>query len=304
MWILLASSKRLIAVQLRSQPRRHSHLILKYDAPVNFLPTLSFIYLDIRQSCPTQWRGGRAELDLLKNVNGSGLESWQSIQAACRLQGSVPELSETMSMQGCGKSFLRVCKYPHNIISLLSFVTVYTYIWLPGISTCRMASRDMCIHINLTHYHIFPWLCAWDVCYIIFCHLLHIDPGKTGILLSLLLCSLWWVQIFGYEIRIRDPCVRVCAPLTLAVKTRIQLRVTRLSTWAKRGGIWIDAWVCLHYWVVIWVAGYFKSPYLAQFMGCVIGRIHYDLKVVFCFIHFTAYRYHHNSSVLTGIGNM
>ena len=28
--------------------------------------------------------------------------------------------------------------------------------------------------------HIFPWLCAWDVCYIIFCHLLHIHSGKTG----------------------------------------------------------------------------------------------------------------------------
>ena len=31
--------------------------------------------------------------------------------------------------------------------------------------------------------------------------------------------------------------------------------VTRLSTCTKRGGIWTDAWVCLHYWVVIWVAG-------------------------------------------------
>ena len=48
--------------------------------------------------------------------------------------------------------------------------------------------------INLTHcHHIFPWLCAWDVCYIIFCHLLHIQSGKPGILLSLLLCSLWWM---------------------------------------------------------------------------------------------------------------
>ena len=26
----------------------------------------------------------------------------------------------------------------------------------------------------------FPWVCAWDVCYIIFCHLLHIRSGKTG----------------------------------------------------------------------------------------------------------------------------
>ena len=35
--------------------------------------------------------------------------------------------------------------------------------------------------IHLSHcYHIFPWLCAWDVCYIIFCHLLHIRSGKTG----------------------------------------------------------------------------------------------------------------------------
>ena len=30
---------------------------------------------------------------------------------------------------------------------------------------------------------------------------------------------------------------------------------TRLSTWAKRGGILTDAWVYLHYLVVIWVAG-------------------------------------------------
>ena len=28
-----------------------------------------------------------------------------------------------------------------------------------------------------------------------------------------------------------------------------------LSTWTKRGDIWTDAWVCLYYWMVIWVAG-------------------------------------------------
>ena len=50
----------------------------------------------------------------------------------------------------------------------------------------------------------FPWLCAWDVCYIIFCHLLHIRSGKTGNLLSLLLCSLWWVQIVGYVLPCRS----------------------------------------------------------------------------------------------------
>ena len=40
-------------------------------------------------------------------------------------------------------------------------------------------------------------------------------------------------------------------------KQKIELGVTRLSTWAKWGGIWTDAGVCLHYWVVIWDAGNF-----------------------------------------------
>ena len=59
--------------------------------------------------------------------------------------------------------------------------------------------------IRLSHcYHIFPLLCAWDVCYIMFCHLLHIHSGETGNLFSLLLCSLWWVQIFGYVLACRS----------------------------------------------------------------------------------------------------
>ena len=49
-----------------------------------------------------------------------------------------------------------------------------------------------------------PWLCASDVCYIIFCHVLHIHSGKTLILFSLLLCRLWWVQIFGYVLACRS----------------------------------------------------------------------------------------------------
>ena len=50
----------------------------------------------------------------------------------------------------------------------------------------------------------FPWLCAWDACYIIFCHLLHIHSWKTENLFSLLLCSLWWVQIVGYVLACRS----------------------------------------------------------------------------------------------------
>ena len=59
--------------------------------------------------------------------------------------------------------------------------------------------------IHLSHcFQIFPWLCAWDVCYIISCHLLYIHSRKTGNLFSLELCSLWWVQIVGYVLACRS----------------------------------------------------------------------------------------------------
>ena len=51
---------------------------------------------------------------------------------------------------------------------------------------------------------IFPWFCAWDVCCIIFCDSWHIRNGKTGNLLSPLLCRLWWVQIVGYVLPCRS----------------------------------------------------------------------------------------------------
>ena len=46
--------------------------------------------------------------------------------------------------------------------------------------------------------------CEPDVCFIIFCRLSHIHSGKTGNLFSLLLCSLWWVQIIGYVMACRS----------------------------------------------------------------------------------------------------
>ena len=70
----------------------------------------------------------------------------------------------------------------------------------------------------------FPWLCAWDVCYIIFCHLLHIRSGKTGNLFSLLLCSWWWVQIFGYVLACRSYSF-VCTvhhPIIIIVQTYLK----------------------------------------------------------------------------------
>ena len=64
--------------------------------------------------------------------------------------------------------------------------------------------------IHLSHCcHIFPWLCVWDGCTIIFCHLLHIYPGKTGTLFPFLMFSLWYLQTIGYIMACRS-CSFVC----------------------------------------------------------------------------------------------
>ena len=81
----------------------------------------------------------------------------------------------------------------------------FQYRWLKGNIYISCYYHHQIGSIHLSHcYHIFPWLCAWDVCYIIVCHLLHIRSGKTGNSFSLLLSSLWWVQIVGYVLPCRS----------------------------------------------------------------------------------------------------
>ena len=81
----------------------------------------------------------------------------------------------------------------------------FTFRWLKGYinSSCYYHHKIGSIHLSHC-FHIFPWLCAWDVCYIVFCHLLYIHSGKTGNLFSLVLCSLWWVQIVGFVLACRS----------------------------------------------------------------------------------------------------
>ena len=83
------------------------------------------------------------------------------------------------------------------VMGCMCSIGPFQFRWLRGYIHSSCYYHHQIRSINLTHYHIFPWLCAWDVSYIIFCHLLHIHSGKTGILFSSLLCRLWWVQIFG-----------------------------------------------------------------------------------------------------------
>ena len=81
----------------------------------------------------------------------------------------------------------------------------FQYKWLKGYIYGWCYYHHQIGSIYLSHcYHIFPWLCVWDVCYIIFCYLLRIHSGKTGNLFSLFLLSIWWVQIVGYVLAWRS----------------------------------------------------------------------------------------------------
>ena len=99
--------------------------------------------------------------------------------------------------------------------------------------------------IHLSHcFYIFPWSCAWDVCYIIFCHILYIHFGKTGNLFSWVLCSLWWVQIVGYVLAcISYSCVCTLHHLIIIIVQtlsedihwtyKIPVRYNLLSVWVR-----------------------------------------------------------------------
>ena len=100
--------------------------------------------------------------------------------------------------------------------------------WLKGYIYSSFYYHHQIGSIHPSHcYHIFPWWCAWDICYIIFCHLLHIRSGKTGNLFSLVLCSLWWVQIFGYVLAytsyIMWGCIFFSLPISLVMIERINI---------------------------------------------------------------------------------
>ena len=95
--------------------------------------------------------------------------------------------------------------FHYNIWGCMCSTGPFKYRWLKGYiySSCYYHHQIGSIPLSRC-FHIFPWLCAWDVCYIIFCHLLHIHSGKTGDLFSLVLCSLWssansWIR-FGLHV--------------------------------------------------------------------------------------------------------
>ena len=118
------------------------------------------------------------------------------------------------------------------------------------------------------------------------------------------------VGMFPHSVRTRrDPCVRVYAPLTLASPLTRKHNVNRgdpaLYLNQARGHLnWRMGLPALlggnlGCWII-----HLISTHIAQFMGCVTGRIHYGLKVVFCVRHVIAFHYNHHARLLTDIDHM
>ena len=83
----------------------------------------------------------------------------------------------------------------------------FEFRWLKGYIHNQSYYHHQIVSIHLSHCcHIFPWLCVWDGCTIIFYHLLHTYPGNTGPLFSF---SLWYLQMSGYIMACRS-CSFVC----------------------------------------------------------------------------------------------
>ena len=101
---------------------------------------------------------------------------------------------------------LSITSYFHyNIWGCMCSTGPFQYKWLYGLiySPCYYLHQIGSIHLS-HYYHIFPWLCVWDVLYIILCYLLNIYSVKPGNLFSLLSCSYWSVQIIGYALSWRS----------------------------------------------------------------------------------------------------
>ena len=133
---------------------------------------------------------------------------WINVKSCWR--HAIKSISALLAL--CDGNLRAIGGYHYKLLAMQKLmVSLLTSCWannkVSNAMTLTWGHRDMmnwhssCYHhqiwsIHLSHcFHIFPWLCAWDVCYIIFCHSLHIHSGITGNLFSLVLCSLWWVQI-------------------------------------------------------------------------------------------------------------
>ena len=135
-------------------------------------------------------------------------------------------------------------------------------------SSCYYHHQNGSIHLPHCD-HIFPWLCAWDFCYIIFYHLLHIRSGKT------IIC-------FHYYCAVYDEC-KYSDTFWLADRTRLFVQYT-ISLASLCKVIW------RHWTYKMPVRYIFVSPLsIIQYMGLYVFSLPLSLVMIeiiyiLCFI--------------------
>ena len=89
----------------------------------------------------------------------------------------------------------------HFLLSQILSLGPFLYVLITRIKICIVI-----LYFAICHIITLMLLSSSNqkyICYITYCHLLNMHPGKTGNLFSLLLCSLWWVQRVGYVLACR-----------------------------------------------------------------------------------------------------
>ena len=153
----------------------------------------------------------------------------------------------------------------------------FQYRWLKGYIYSSCCYHHQIRSIHLSHcYHIFPSLCAWDVCCIIFYHLLHIRSGKTGNLFSLLLCSLWWVQIFGYVLACRSYSFVCTVHHIIIIVCKLIWKHWTYKTLVRY--ILSSVWVRLSIFSPLSIIQLYMSWYITSFIGFAFLNILYFFK--------------------------
>ena len=169
--------------------------------------------------------------------------------------GGVPNMLPVLSITIHCHYYTWGCMYPTG---------PFQFRWLKNIhSSCYY--HHQIGSINLTDYHIFPWFWAWNVCCIIFCQSLHIHSGKTGILFSLLSCSLWWVQIVGYVLACRS-----CSLHQLI----IMIVQTYLRHWTYEIPV---RFILSNVWVILSI---FSQLFILKYMGLCVFSLPISLVMI------------------------
>ena len=102
---------------------------------------------------------------------------------------------------------LSITSYLHyNIWGCMCSTGPFQYRWLKGYiyGSCYYHHQIGSIHLSHCAHNFFVVVCLRFLLHHIFCHLMQIHSGKTGDVFSLLLCSLWWVQIVEYVLACRS----------------------------------------------------------------------------------------------------